>query len=190
MPQSSGIVVELYLFVRMLPALLQGQSEQMADTSLWPVVVGGLLTGIFALGGIGVGLVGASRRDAAQERRDARKRRADKFEELVAAVYEFDHWLTLTRQRELEKKEGVPEAVSPFAKLQAISSVYFPQFSKLVDELDIVSSRYVAWIYNPQDKTFSETGKALLFDGAYTPYSNSREARLNVLTKFAHEEFQ
>ena len=35
----------------------------MADTSLWPVVVGGLLTGLFALGGLGVGLVGTARRD-------------------------------------------------------------------------------------------------------------------------------
>jgi hypothetical protein len=50
-----------------------------ADTSLWPVVVGGLLAGLFALGGIGVGLVGKARRDAAQERREAGKRRADKL---------------------------------------------------------------------------------------------------------------
>jgi hypothetical protein len=162
----------------------------MADTSLWPVVVGGLLTGLFALGGIGVGLVGSARRDAAQDRREARKRRADKFEELVAAVYEFDHWLTLTRQRELEKKEGIPETVPPFAKLQAISSVYFPQFSKLVGELDIVSSQYVAWIYNPQEVTLSDTGKPLPFVEAYKPYMQKREALLKALQKFAHDEFQ
>jgi hypothetical protein len=147
----------------------------MADTSLWPVVVGGLLTGLFALGGIGVGLVGSVRRDAAQDRREARKRRADKFEELVAAVYEFDHWL---------------ETVSPFAKLQAISSVYFPQFSKLVGELDIVSSQYVAWIYNPQEVTLSDTGKPLPFVEAYKPYMQKREALLKALQKFAHDEFQ
>jgi len=55
------------------------------DASLWPVVVGGLLSGAFALGGT-VGLMGAARRDAAQDRREAGKRRADKFEELVAAI--------------------------------------------------------------------------------------------------------
>jgi hypothetical protein len=38
-----------------------------ADTSLWPVIVGGLLTGLFPLGGIGVGLVGTAPRDAAKE---------------------------------------------------------------------------------------------------------------------------
>jgi hypothetical protein len=43
-----------------------------ADTSLWPVIVGGLLTGLFALGGIGVGAVVAARRDVAQQRHERR----------------------------------------------------------------------------------------------------------------------
>jgi hypothetical protein len=54
----------------------------MADASLWPAV----LTGLFALGGE---MLATSQRDAAQERRDAKKRRADKFEEMVAALYEL-----------------------------------------------------------------------------------------------------
>jgi hypothetical protein len=153
------------------------------DTSLWPVVTGGLLTGAFALGGIGLGLIAATRRDAAQERREASKRRADKFEELVAAVYEFDHWLTQTRQRVLEKIEGIPETVSPFAKVQSISSVYFPQFTELVRDLDVVSSKYVAWTYNPDDTYFSTNGKPLEFREAYEPYSNKRQALLDALSE-------
>jgi hypothetical protein len=70
------------------------------DTSLWPIVASGRLSGLFALGGIEVGLVGTARRDVAQERREKTKRRADKFEELVAAVYEFDHWLTIMRTQD------------------------------------------------------------------------------------------
>ena len=68
----------------------------MADTSLWPVVVGGLL----ALGGTVAGAIATTIRDAAQQRHEIRKRRADKFEELVAAVYEFDHWLESIRNRD------------------------------------------------------------------------------------------
>jgi hypothetical protein len=151
----------------------------MADTSLWPVVVGGLL----GVGGSLVGVIGTTIRDVAQQRHEKAKRRADKFEEFVAAVYEFDHWLDGIRQRELEKKEGIPETVSPFAKLQAISSVYFPRFSKLVGELDIVSSQYVAFIYNPQEATLSHIGP-------YGHYMNNREALLDALKKFAHDEFQ
>jgi hypothetical protein len=90
-----------------------GREGTMADTSLWPVALGGLL----ALGGTVATAVVTVVRDLVQQSREARKRRADKFEELVAAVYEFDHWLTLTRQRELEKKEGIPETVSPKCRL-------------------------------------------------------------------------
>ena len=160
-----------------------GARGSMADTSLWPVIVGGLL----GMSGTMVGVIGATIRDAAQQRHEKTKRRADKFEELVAAVYEFDYWLTLTRQRELQKIEGITETVSPFAKVQSISSVYFPQFSKSVRELDAVSSRYVAWIYNPQDTTLSGTGKLLEFVEIYKPYIDKREALLDALSESARD---
>ena len=70
----------------------------------------------------GLGWDGLSRR--AQEHREAKKRRSDKFEELVAAVYEFDHWVEGVRQRETVGVD-IPETVSPFAKVEAISSIYF-----------------------------------------------------------------
>jgi hypothetical protein len=40
---------------------------------------------------MGINSFATARRDAAQERHEAKRRRADKFEELVAAVYEFAH---------------------------------------------------------------------------------------------------
>jgi hypothetical protein len=98
---------------------------KMADTSLWPVVVGGLL----GVGGTLVGVIGTTFREAAQQRHEKAKRRADKFEELVAAVYEFDHWLDIMRHRDAFGAGEAPETVSPFAKVQSISAVYFPQFS-------------------------------------------------------------
>jgi hypothetical protein len=158
----------------------------MAEASLWPVVTGGLLTGLFTLGGIGVGLIASARRDAARERREARKRRADKFEELVAALYEFDHWLDRTRSRLLFDNKDIPETVSPFAKVQSISAVYFPQFSRLVLELDVVSSKYDAWLYQVQAKKASATQ----FNEIYEPYVKKREALLDALSEFARKEFQ
>jgi hypothetical protein len=92
------------------------------------------MAGFFALGGVGISSWLTSRRDAAQERREAQKRRADKFEELVVAVYEFDHWLERTKSR-TAFGEDIPETPSPFAKVQSITSIYFPQFSKPVREL-------------------------------------------------------
>ena len=51
-----------------------------------PVVVGGLLT----LVGTVAAALGTAIRDVVQRRNKEKKRRADKFEELVAAVYEFE----------------------------------------------------------------------------------------------------
>jgi hypothetical protein len=88
----------------------------MADTSLWPIVASGLLTGLFALGGIAVGLVGASRRDVAQQRHEKAKRRAEKFEEMVAAVYEFDQWVQTHRYATVDRTQ-LPQATSPIVKV-------------------------------------------------------------------------
>jgi hypothetical protein len=165
----------------------------MADTSIWPVVVGGLLTGLltglFTLGGIGVGLVATARRDAAQERLETRKRRADKFEELVAAVYEFDHWLGEIGRRVLYLKDGIPLTASPFAKVQSITSVYFPQFNELVRELNAVSSLYVVWIYREKEKRAANhfAGTAQEFNKAYQPYVQKREALLHALSARAQK---
>jgi len=119
-----------------------------ADTSLWPIVLTGLFTLGGSLGGIGVGLIGSARRDAAQERHEKMKRRAEKFEELVAAVYEFDHWLDTLRNRDAFGTDKAPQTVTPFAKVQSISAVYFPQFSGLVDGLDQAATEYTIWIHS------------------------------------------
>jgi hypothetical protein len=163
----------------------------MTDT-LWPVVASGLLTGLFALGGIGVGLVGTARRDVAQERREARKRRADKFEELVAAVYEFAHWLDSMRERDAFGLGDSRATASPFAKVQSISSVYFPQFSELIGELELASDQYRIWIHKAEQKRLSNNIAQVSdgFDDAFNPYVQKREALLNALQKFAREEFQ
>jgi len=60
------------------------------------VVVGGLL----GVGGTIVAVIGTTIRDIAQQRHEKTKRRADKFEELVAAVYDLDHWLADIRRRD------------------------------------------------------------------------------------------
>jgi hypothetical protein len=163
------------------------------DASIWPVVVGGLLSGGFALGGIGVGLVATARREAAQERRDALKRRADKFEELVAAIYEFDHWLEVILQRDaFGIANGIPQTVSPFAKVQSIAAVYFPQFSEPIADLDRVATDVLTSIYDVQQKRLSDISSfsAEKVSAASVTYTKEREVLLRELQRFAHEEFQ
>jgi hypothetical protein len=159
----------------------------MADTSLWPVVVGGVL----ALGGTVAGAIATTIRDAAQQRHERKKRRADKFEELVAAVYEFDHWLDSMRGH------GGPKTVSPFSKVQSIAAVYFPQFSELISELNGASRQYRIWIVEAWAKGVPElpttefiTERLDRYDELHEPYAQKRDALLAALAKFAREEFQ
>ena len=126
--------------VRHWGAYVSGQGDLKmdgSDASLWPVALGGLL----GMGGTMVGVIGATIRDGAQQRNEKAKRRADKFEELVAAVYEFDHWLDTLRLRNAFGQD-VPRTISPFAKVQSISAVYFSQFDELVSELEI-AAKYI-----------------------------------------------
>ena len=160
----------------------------MADTSLWPVVVGGLL----GVGGTIVAVIGTTIRDIAQQRHEKTKRRADKFEELVAAVYDLDHWLADIRRRDAMGIGNAPETVSPFAKVQSISSVYFPQFSELIGELDRASDQLYNWIQRAAQKRISNNLAQISdgFDEAYLPYAEKPDALLVALQKFARDEFQ
>lgn len=161
------------------------------EASLWPVIVGGLLAGLFALGGIGVGLVGTARRDAAQERREAKKRREDKFEDLVAALYDFDHWIERHRRAAIDVAEA-PQTMSPLAKVQSISSVYFPQFEEFVRELDLASTDHLNWIWSTDPKRGYKYDERM--DQAYldasAKYGQQLQSLLDALKKFAREEFQ
>ena len=160
----------------------------MADTSLWPVVVGGLL----GVGGTMVGVIGTTIRDVAQQRHEKAKRRADKFEELVAAVYEFDHWLGSSGQRDAFGVGDAQRTVSPFAKVQSISAIYFPQFSESIGELDGASAQYLIWVFNTEQLRLANAA-ARLWDGfneVSIPYVEKREALLDALKKFAREDFQ
>jgi hypothetical protein len=150
------------------------------------------MAGFFALGGVGISSWTTARRDAAQERREAKKRRADKFEELVAAVYEFDHWTDQTRRRVLLDDKDISQTVSPFAKLHSIAGVYFPQFGRLIGELDAYSSQYVSSIYMAAGTKVSKgpAGTMQGFNETYIPYMQKRDALLVALGEFAREEFQ
>jgi hypothetical protein len=162
------------------------------DTSLWPIVLTGLFTLGGSLGGIGVGLVGSARRDVAQQRHEKSKRRADKFEELVAAVYEFDVWLESLRDREAFGRDGIPVTASPIAKVKSISAVYFPQFSKLILEVEVAEDRYRGWIYAAKKERIATPFARLTagFDDAFWPYTEKRDALLKALKEFARNEFQ
>ena len=117
----------------------------MTDTamvSMWstlvPVMVGG------AIGLVG-GWLGPMLVERRKEVAEKKKKRAEKFEELVTALYEHKHWLdTMENIRVFGSEEKPP--VSPFARVQAISNVYFSEFETQVEELKKLASEYEAWM--------------------------------------------
>ena len=158
----------------------------LGDGSLALVVVGGLL----GVGGTIAGVIGTAIRDQIQQRYDTKKRRAEKFEELVGAVYEFDHWIEAARDRYVYGRD-VPETVSPFAKVQSISSIYFPQFRALVGELNSAVLQYRVWMLGAQGRRLN--GLANINEGfneAYEPYWRKCNSLLDALQEFAREHFQ
>lgn len=159
----------------------------MADSSLTPTIVGGLLV----IGGGIIGLIGPAIRDTLQFHEERRRRRAEKFEELVKSIYEFDHWVDTERTRALGGAAAEP-SVSPFAKIQAIASLYFPQFDPLVRELDRGTANYRVWIETANFKRTSGQ-LAALPDGlaeAMKPYNDARDRLTEELSRFAQRKFR
>jgi hypothetical protein len=70
---------------------------------LIPVVVGGLIA-------IAGGLVGPPFLHHLQVKADKRKRRAEKFEELVVALHEHKHWLCVPKTRFCNSGDAVRPA--------------------------------------------------------------------------------
>jgi hypothetical protein len=154
--------------------------------TLIPVVIGGVI----ALAGTWLGPWISERH---KEKQEKRKTRALKFEELVATVYEFDHWLDRERDANITGVDYVSQGMSPLAKLDALAAVHFPQFDELIRELDTAADRCVIWMTNIRLKQVSKTlGDNPLegFREVIEPYTEKRNNLLKALREFAHKEFQ
>jgi len=110
----------------------------MADSSLVPVLVGGGLT---FLGGLISGLIGPLVLGWRRDKSEKTNKRREKLEELVTTLYDHHHWLKTLYSVKVDGQAG-EISVPPFAKIEAIKHVYFPQFDKLVNDLAIASVAY------------------------------------------------
>jgi hypothetical protein len=94
-------------------------------TTLIPVVVGGLI-------GLAGGLLGPLVLEGRKQAAEKKKKRAEKFEELVAAVTEHGLWIGHTRYF-IISGQGSEPPLSPITKIEAIVSTYFPEFEGWFD---------------------------------------------------------
>ena len=138
-------------------------------------------------------MAGAVARRGRKEAAEKNKRRAEKFEELVAAVVEHFHWMANIRYFYISGQGSQPTSLSPIMKIDAIASTYFPEFEKLVRQLDSASNKYEVWILDMgQKRVRNEPGYERLtgHDDVVTTYTDIRAEFLMELRNFARREFQ
>jgi hypothetical protein len=147
-----------------------------ANSSIWtvllPVIVGGLI-------GLIGGFVGPFFVQRTKDAADEKRKRKEKFEELVAVVFECDHWVDDLRQTLVYGQELVI-TVSPFAKLQAISLVYFPQFAGTISQFEARTLEYRLWMAEAAVKRASGDIASINvgFQEAYRPFWEKRDQLL------------
>jgi hypothetical protein len=101
---------------------------------LLPVVVGGALA-LFSGGYV----------QKLQSKADKEKRRAEKFEELLAGIYEHDHWLNLMSNYRVLGDEP-PQGSAPLLRVLAISMAYFPELLEKISGFASISEAYEVWM--------------------------------------------
>jgi hypothetical protein len=155
----------------------------MTDGSpLWTlvsVVVGGALT-------MAGGWLVEWRKQAAEKKRQ----RVQKFEDLIAAVYEFDHWMISTKDVRAFGA-NIVLGPSPLAKVHAIAAAHFPQFNESISQLNAPISMYLLWMAKAGEKRLSGDLANINagYQEAYVPYREKLYELLNALTAFAEREF-
>jgi hypothetical protein len=101
--------------------------------------------------GLAGGLIGPPYLHRLQQRAERKKRQAEKFEELVNALYQHSHWLNVMKDVQVFGSDD-QLTMSPMARVQAISLVYFPEFDAQIRELDSVADRYELWALQAKQK--------------------------------------
>jgi hypothetical protein len=162
----------------------------MADSSLVPVIVGGLIAmgGVLISGGITLAV------NLMQSHNERKKRRAEKFEELVTALFDYEHWLDVVRDMYLysSASETVPtRPATPFSKLHAIGAVHFPDFEKKIQELNVAGIAYVTWIFAARKKKIAGDKDFIAgYSDAYAAFLKVVTSMRSELTSYAGREFR
>jgi uncharacterized protein YciI len=128
-----------------------------------------------------------------EERKDKverRNRRAEKLEELVAAVYDHRHWLDTVENQRVFGHAG-PKPPTPFAKIEAIATVHFPQFVQKISELEDAARGYELWMFKAgQTRTPTTVADTTGHEEAYKPYLAAVRALLSDIREYSKTEFQ
>lgn len=118
--------------------------------------------------------------------------RIAKFEELVAALSEHQHWLEMVRSIRVFGGGGssASAGVTPMARIEALTSAHFRQFRDLVTVLNQTAIDYERWMVEAGMKRLkNEQGYDEGFAEVFEPYAAARQAMLQRLRDYAAREF-
>ncbi len=149
----------------------------MAD--LWGVVIGGALA-------VGGSAATQWYLHTAKATDDRRRLREQKLEELIALVYEHDHWMDNLRVINVFGKDE-RKTISPFSKLNAIAAIHFPEFLPSIKNLDHAASAYRRWMITKGQQRLAGNLNALGegLEDAYGPYLSASSQLLDEIQTFA-----
>src|SRR4029079_12231619 len=108
------------------------------DASIWTTLLAVIVGGA-------IGVSGSWIIERRKEKSERKRHRENKFEEAVTAVYEFDHWLDKYRLDTAIGKEQQMTS-SPFAKLEGIVALHFPELSERTSTLASAAREYQLYL--------------------------------------------
>lgn len=153
-------------------------------SSLLPVLLGGGIGLIGAAIGVGGSLMANFLTSAAERKR----RRGEKFEELVREVYRFDHWLTDVRDKHAYGSALLP-GVTPLANIEAITTVHFPSLRSAVQAMATQAGIYQVWIMEAGGRRVANK-LSEINDGqteAYRPYRAAWKTLIDALRAYPND---
>ena len=107
-------------------------------------------------------------------------------EELIALVYELDHWMDNLRVINVFGKDE-RKTISPFSKLNAIAAIHFPEFLPSIKKLDRAANEYSRWMLAKGQQrlagNFDALGEGL--EEAYEPYVSASRELLDEIQTFS-----
>jgi len=159
----------------------------MAD--LESVIVGGAIA-------IAGGLATLLLSEYLKQRKETKKKRAEKLEELISVIYEHHHWVQHLYQIKVQGETGeIPP--TPFSKIEAITYIYFPQFDTLVNDLALAAITYQELLLRKapilQQLDLSKEAHMpihTVFIAARANYLHCGNILIDALKAFAKREFQ
>lgn len=121
---------------------------------------------------------------------ETRKKRAEKLEELIRCLYEYDHWLD---ERKNERVFGSHNSarVTPLSQVQSIIYIYFPDLQERAAELYQQALVYEKWMIKVgglrvQNNDINTDG----FNEVYEPYLRIFRKLLSEITTVGQTEFR